>query len=391
MNDKICKLLSESAEEFGNNAKKVNESSKKRKQNSEEALSNIVESMTIDNILFSEIESVAKKDIELRDKDNLISNTCKVLSSNISFQKELLGRINKFHSIDKLKLKNLEDIVDDFSRAVDEASLALYQILDGDNELVFMDKLLMEHKRLQIKQMDNLKSLTIIAVENAENAIEGSSKNLERSMEMVKKIGRVKEFCAAGNRDEIEKLIMDSIKGYETALKVNRSSTSQYEFADKVNSYTHELHHDAISLKNLVNNKHKLFEENLQVITVLTVIISIKFKQYMEIENIIKSIEYSDDIRDIINELHIYTDIACSDVKLITELSLDMTELFHVTNAAETKTVALTNKQIEHYNKIKSSVIEMTEATGFPVEGSEKNMKICRLMEENLREILKNL
>ena len=63
-----------------------------------------------------------------------------------------------------------------------------------------------------------------------------------------------------------------------------------------------------------------------------------------------------------------------------------MTDKSHLNNEIETKSVELTEKELEYYNNIKKAVSAMTEDTAYPIEGSGKNIENGKILEKNLQE-----
>ena len=72
---------------------------------------------------------------------------------------------------------------------------------------------------------------------------------------------------------------------------MNNSSKSQLEFAEKVNKFTRNLHDDSENIKELVAKKHNTFKVNLEDITVLTVMLTLQFKNYFVANDILMNIE----------------------------------------------------------------------------------------------------
>ena len=68
-----------------------------------------------------------------------------------------------------------------------------------------------------------------------------------------------------------------------------------------------------------------------------------------------------------------------------------MIDASHLNNELETKTVDFTNKEMECNNKIREEVDLMTEATRYPMEGSDKNGANGKLIEENIQIILDSI
>ncbi len=391
MDQNILDTLYSKAEDFGAIARKVNESSKIRKNHAEKALKLIDQCIEIGETLHNEIDTVSKANVELRNQDNIVQNTCKILNTNIECQKKIINELMKTNSIDPEIAELLLSKIDNLSESLEEALLNISKIIDADNAIILLDKQILMWKEFQLDSINKLKKIAQISLDDAEKAINGSSSNLDRGLEMIQKYKNVEKLIKANNQDELNELVKDAKMGWNIAENVNKSSKSQYEFAEVVNKFTRQLHSDSSSIKEMMAAKHHMFEDNLQTITVLTVILSLKFKKYMGIKETAEKIEYNSDIHDLLNDLIVNINIACGDIEEVMSLNYDMTDSSHLNNELEDKTVKLTKTEIECYDEIKKNVEAMTEATMYPVEGSGKNIKNGQILEESLKEIIKGI
>ena len=388
MDEKVLELLYNKSDEFGNIARKVNESSKKRKDHSEFAITYIDKVRELGDVLADEIDKVANANIKQRETDNLILNSCLVLKNNCKRQKELLDKIKKKNGINDAQENEITPKIENFIKDLDEALTNVRNIIEIDNDIILQDKLLGKHKEIQMESVQNLLKLTQISLEDAEKAIAGSSSNLDRGLAMVEKFKDVKKLIESKNTEELNNLLDETNKGWNIAVEVNNSSRAQLEFAESVNQETENLHNDANTLKELIIKKHHEYEANIQTVTVLTVLISVKLKKYLAIEEIVENIEYNENVRGLLNDFKSYVRIACEEVKNLNELNLDMTEYSHLNNEVETKTVELTKEEIDYYDKIKQKVGEMTDATKYPIEGSGENIDNGKELEEKLKALI---
>jgi hypothetical protein len=388
MDNKLIDTLKKIAEQFGATAKKVNESSKLRKTHSENAIKYINLCQESGEELFKDIKSVGQSNKDLRKQDTVVRNTCIVLNANIERQKELITSLKNKNILpgettDRL-LAKIKEFEDPLKNAIDNIT----SIIDKDNILILLDNLLIFKKERQQEKLTKLKKLADMAFEDAEKAIQGSSANLERGLSMVENFNKADEVVAAKNREALKNLIDEAARGWNTATNVNLSSRSQYEFAEQVNRFTSQLFTESINIKDLVIEKHHVFEQNLQTITVLTVVISLKFLRYLSIEEIISEIDETTSFNAELEDLKAYITIACMDIRNIAALNYDMTDTSHLNNEIEDKSVKSTKKETEYYDQIRKEVAAMTEATAYPVEGSGKNIESGRQMEELLKSIL---
>ena len=391
MEKQVFDSLKTTAEEFGSTAKKVNESSKLRKIHSQEALNVIDKSIEIGAVLEEDLESVAKANAEMRKQDNVVLNACIILKRNIDKQKDLINEIKKGKSIKLEIIDRCLDKINRLSKDVDEAIENINKIVEMDNKMIFMDKEIIMRKQLQQSSLRMLNEITTMSLHDAEKAIEGSSSNLERGLNMVGRLKNVEKMAGKDNLSELEDLLKCANSGWNIAINVNNSSTSQYKFAEEVNQFTRQLHKDSSSIMDMVARKHGIFEDNLQIVTVLTVIISLKFKKYLDIEEIIENLEFKEDILDVLNQFIIDVKIACNDIRDLNALNYDMADASHLNSEVEDKTVKATKKELEFFDKIKKEVEEMTEATKYPIEGSNMNILNGKKLEENLIKIINEI
>lgn len=391
MDKKELILLHKIADEFGSIAGKVNEASKRRKTHSEKALKLIDLSNKIGTQLNEGIKSVAKADIRQRNQNDIIFNTCRILNANIKKQKELLNKLKATKSVNQKIVRQILSKVNALSRFINEALSNVREIIEKDNEIILMDNLLIMRKKYQHDSLRTLKKIAMISLKDAESAIKGSSSNLSRGLKMVKRFKGVEKFVKGGKLNELNNLAEEAKMGWKIAADVNKSSSAQLEFAEKVNRFTGQLHNDSISIRDMAVSKHHFFEENLQTVTVLTVILNLKFMKYLDIQELIDTIQDRDKIHDLMNNLNAYVSIACKDIKEVAALNYDMTDSSNLNNKLESDTVTLTKKEIEYYNDIKDEVQAMTEATRYPIEGSGKNIKNGQKLEKQLKGIINKM
>ncbi len=380
--------LYEIADEFGSIAKNVNESSKKRKNHSEEIINQINKSLGIGDTLNQKLESVADANVVQRNQDNIVFNTCKILNSNMIKQLELVNELKLSGAVDGSLIDEFLGKIDELIGSIREAVTNVQEIIENDNNIILMDNLIMTRKKYQQDSISTLKKLARISLEDAEKAIDGSSSNLQRGLDMVDKFKSVDKLVKENKIDDLKLLAEDANRGWNIAQNVNKSSNSQLEFAEKVKEFTDQFHEDSLTIKEMVIEKHHMFEQNLQIVTVLTVILSLKFKKYLEINETVQKIEFNDKIRNVMNNLTIFIDIACKDITDVTKLNYDMTDSSHLNNEVEHSAVELTREELECFEKIQNEVEKMTEATRYPIEGSGKNIENGQIMEKLLNEVI---
>jgi len=379
------------ADEFGQIAKKVNESSELRKEHCVKSMDSINLSMDLGETILKDINNVSESNINQRNLDNFILNTCKVLQESIKNQKKVIEFLKKDDKIENSILSNIEEKIDSLANNIEKAITTVDGIIEEDIKIIFLDKVLIMRKEYQLTSLNTLRKLSTISLEDAENAIEGSSKNLERGLDMVERLKKIDLDVTQKDKDELNYLLTNANTGWQTAKKVNESSRSQLEFSKKVNEFTEQFHENAEAIKDMVHEKHGYFEQNLQNSTVLTVVISHSFKKYLEIKNLIPEIIYSDVSRERINNLNILVDITCKEIEELSKLNYSMVDASHINNELETKTVDFTNKEMKSNDNIREEVELMTEATQYPIEGSHQNEINGKLIEENIQTILNSI
>ncbi len=367
--------MSAIADDMSSIAEKVNESSRKRKQHSLNTLTAVDKSIELGKALENDFDKIYNADMEQSIKDNSIVLTCRILLSNLEKQKVKLEELKNRSGSNTEIIKKITILTEEFYKSICEAFTSLELIIEKDSEILLSGKLLKMKKKFQLKSVNTMKNITMMVIEDAEKAINGSAKNLERGKNIAEKIKKTAELFESRNIAELKNLAAEIDNAHATAVEVNAKSKSQFEFAEQSNQFTINLHADSMSIKEVVDKKHSLFEETLQHVTVLTVIISLKFKKYLEVEQLYTSLEYSDDIREILNELNVLSSIALEDLKNLLELNYNMTDFSHSNNEAEQIAVDLTEKEHKVYDTIKHEVEQMTLATAYPVEGSGKNIQ----------------
>lgn len=388
MDQIIFKELNKKSDEFGSIARKVNESSKKRKTYANEVIKYINLSLNIGEELIKEIKSVQKEDNEIRDKNNIVLSKCQILELNTKNQLKLLAKLKSKKAITPEINEQITAKIKYLDGALKEAVSYARMVIKNANEIILMGDHIIMLKLFQEQSARKLKELALKSLADAERAIEGSGANLQRGLKMVAKLKSVQTLINRKDKKELNSLLVQATTGWKTAVKVNESSLSQYEFAEKVSLFTKQLHKESVNIKNLVIAKHHRFEDNLQLATVLTVILDLKFKKYLEIESIIKNIEIKEIHRDIFNDLFAYIQIACNEVKTIGVMNFDMADCSHSNNELEDRTVKSTQKEVEYYDSIKKEVLNMTKATAYPIEGSGANIGNGKILEKNLKKII---
>jgi hypothetical protein len=382
-------VLAGKADEFAHIAKKVNDSSQLRVRHSTLAIKFSKLSLDIGKILYKDMKKVAALNTAHRDQDSVTLNTCNILRLNLTEQREILSSLDKTSAVDSNIKNKLTSLIDGLEGSISEAEENLKSIILLDNRILYKDRLLLNKKKSQVQALTNLINLGKMLKADSKNAVKGSSENLERGKRLAEEFAKVKAHISKGDDDALKKLLADAALGRETAENVNKNSATQIAFAEKVRDFTRELLLDANEIRDIVNEKHLLFEENLQIITVLTVIIAMKFKNYLEAEKLISEMNFSGAEQSMIFRLRSLIKIALDDITFLTSISYDMTGTIQKNNEIEAKSVSMTSSEVDYFKKIGEEVELMTAATRYPVEGSAQNMAKAGELEKILREMIK--
>lgn len=395
MDEGIFIDLHNKAEEFGSIERLVSQSSKLRKKHSEESISLIKQSLEIGDILNHEFEIIARANKTMRDQHSAILNYCNILDSNTARQMEIIGDLAGNACLNHDTLGQVEEMARSLSESLHKAIVLLHMVIENDNEIILMDNLIINRKKFQRDSIDRLKKLAFRTQEDAESAIRGSSSNLTRGLHLVKGLAGVNRHLSEKNRKELGRLIGEANTGWNIAAAVNRSSATQAFFAEQVGEFTARLHEDSEAIRDLVVDKHGLFSRNRELAGELTVILSLEIKDYLPagelVNRVCTNMDLPADVRRLCGNLFSYAAIACRDILFVSNLNFDLTDSIALNADIEKKSVDLTGTEMEYYELIRREVQSMTEATRYPIEGSERNIENGKLIESYLRKILEGI
>ncbi|HRX16775.1 MAG TPA: hypothetical protein P5123_10710, partial [Spirochaetota bacterium] len=326
--------------EIRDNASRINRSTILRKENAQEIIERVKRAMIFSTSIHDDIVQVAAANTMWLNKHNSIYSSCKMLKANIAEQRYCLDLLKRENLINNDDLKTIEESLVSFDNALQSALACLNDVLDKNNDIILLDKILELKKRYQLDSLKTLKKLALAVYIDSETAEKGSLINFSRWTEFYDSIEIIKESFINQDTDKLEHFMTTIRKAGNQTEEVIINSKSQYEFNEQVNHFMERFYNESISIKEVIDKKHSFFEQNLQNSTVLTVIISFEFKKYLELEKTLNSISISfdapSDIRGIYADLMLLNEIASNDIKVLTELNLDMTEISHITNENET-------------------------------------------------------
>jgi len=389
--EEVINNIYKTAEEFGNIAGKVNDSSIIRKKHSNNAIDLINKSNNISGKLRNRISSISKLNITQRAQDNLVLNSCLILNENIEKQKELTAKLHDVKFLNKSIFGSITEILNIFTESLNKALSVVSQIIDADNKIIFMNKQIIILKKFQEDCTNRLHELLIKSDEDAENAVKRSTENLERGSKMVEQLKIIKTLIEKNEFIKISELSEEANFGWNTAIIVNDSSTQQLEFTEKIFHFAKKFHGDSINIKNAVSERFETFSENLEQLVVLTVLLAVEFQDYFRIEDVLNNIKIDDasaETQKLFNNLTTFIKIAENDITDLTSLNYDMAETLNSNTDFENKFVEFSEFEHEYYTEIKQEVEAITKATKYPIQGSEKNVINGQALENYLKEII---
>jgi hypothetical protein len=387
----IISVLHSLTEEFIAIAHMVIESSDKRRIHTEEAIILLRQSTEIADVFNHEIEIIFRANKKVREQDNIVLNSCILLQSNVDKQNEIIDSLRQYQSFDNLSLLKLKELNSGLVEKFQKAFPLIHDIIKKDNEITLMDSLVIQRNSIQKESLQRLKRLAIKMLDDASSAIKGSSLNFEKGQNILSQIEGLASIIGSGDMEKLSMLIEDARSGWNNARMVNRSSVTQFEFADTVRRFTSNLHEDACAIKELVLKKHDITKIYHELIAEMTVILSLEFKIYNEASSVIEHMSVSQSTnkeqRELISNLVAYVAIAVREIEFLANLNFDMTDNMNLNADLEIKSIALTNLEMEYFDQIRREVDEMTDATKYPIVGSAKNIENGKLIEQNLREL----
>jgi two-component system chemotaxis response regulator CheY len=361
--------------ELRDNASRVNRATLLRKEKAEKIIEQVSQAVIFSTRIHDDILQVGAANVIWRNKHNTILSMCEVLGSNIDQQRECLKIIQKEGVLDPADLTRIDEYLTSIENSLKDALSCLKNILEMKNKILLLDKILELKKRYQLSSLKTLQKLARAIFADSENAEKGSLINYSRWTEFADSIDKIGVALEEKNIELLETFYGTIKKARVQTIDVINNSSSQYEFTEQVNCFVDKFYNESVSIKEVIDKKHVLFEQNLQNSTVLTVIISFEFKKYLELEKILNSISLSGDTQGVYADFMILNEIASDDVKYLTELNLDMTEISHITNENETKIVEITEDEIILFNTIKKLVAQMMEHTEIPISGAQSNLE----------------
>ena len=388
MNAIIINTLQSTASEFAKIAKRVNISSRLRTKHSTEALELIKHILTLGSSLTNDLKAISEKNLKQRDADVSVKTEFDSLLQEVEKLSEIVNQIQNNDAIEKELIDKVKQTNIDFKNAVLEAQGNLNVIISRDNEIILIDEKIISLKENQQSYLEKLLEDTQKSLNDAEKAVMGSKSNLERGLKLVDDFKNIEIFLEEKNNKELNRLLSDVQRGWNIAVEVNGSSIPQLEFAETVYEYTEKLHKESLDIKDLVISRHKHFEESLKVFSSFTEILSVEFKKYLEIENLLTSIEEKQGNDENVQAFKQIILKISGIIKTLIEQNNDVINNSHYYTEHEAKTVDQTKEEIECFNKIIEEIEFVTETTRYPIEGSNNNITNGQILEQLLRNTL---
>jgi hypothetical protein len=384
------KLLLEKSDEFGSIARKVNESSIQRKAHTELAIKHLNKFLATGNTILSQIQKLAKANLQFRGQNNLGLNTLHVLKNNLEKQSAFLENLKGL----SLKINELGVMSKSLSDTIIHGIKLVESIISDMNRIILMDSLVLSLKKNQIERIKKLSVRAITILKDAGKAIEGSKANFIRGENLSKAFKKAEALARQKNTKQIALLVKEAENGWKTAATVNKSSISQWQFADQVNSDVMKLHEDTAHIKNNVIEKHEIFKGMLPAVSELAVLLAAEIQQYLEAAEILKNIKDTEIPEASLKNfygLKSFVFIACDDVNRLGHMNFDMADSINLNAIVEQDTVKLSDEEIKSCDGLKIEVEETTVATRYPVEGSAKNIQNGKMLEKTAKELLQNI
>jgi hypothetical protein len=387
-------LLVNKAEDFGTTAKKVNESSRLRRNHSKEALRLIDLSLNAGIKISRETQSISRATIRHRNQNEFIMNSFNIMLSNLNRQIRCLDELKSLP--ENSEVQSIADEIGDLKDSLEKGISLIKKVIDINNQVILLDKLVLELKLNQKKQISRLLGLARSVLKDAEIAVLGSGSNLQRGLKLAKNFKNAKRLIERKDKKSLLALLKEAKTGWNMAARVNKSSNSQFAFAEKVYLFTKQLHDESADIKSLVMEKHALFRQTEEPIAEISVLAGIEIQKYAgNVADLIKKITESDaqapGFHKAINNLLALVNITFADISMLSEVNYDMSDSINQNASAEKQVVELSRLEMEYYDGIKSSVEAMTEATRYPVEGSGRNIQNGKILEETLKKIISNI
>lgn len=383
-------LLLKTAADFGVIARQVNESSRIRRRHAERALELLREAERLGEGLLPGFEKVSMMNAELRNRNAVALAICEGLALNCAWQHKALALLENGAARTPGWSVRARVLVHELDAALGEAIPLLRDIIARDNRVCFRERSLIERKKMQLQMLGGLRLLTETSLADAVKAVEGSAANLERGLRLTERILRIPDQIEACAKGELNDILNETRRGWTTAAEVNTSSRGQLEFAEKVRLFATRLHHDTEQLIGSVRDKHREFEEAIQAVTVLTVVLAMKFPKYLELETTLTGIDRSweaEPVTDFFACVH----LACEDIRILTGMNNDMADETRMNNEQEDRTLRNAEREMACIDEVMRAVDAMTDAVAYPIEGSAHNIENGKTMEEHMIWIIAGL
>lgn len=378
------------AENFGNIARQVNESSKVRRSHAERAIALLADAARLGTGLLPGLERVCETNLELRNRNEQVLSICVGLSENLERQRSILESLQGAPLNPPGWAAEVSAKIEKLDAALDEALPLLHEIIARDNRVHLMERYIIELKKMQIATLGTLRLLSDTSLDDAHKAVSGSEANLARGLRLMKEMRKIPLLVEVGDRGVLEEILEETRRGSLTAQEVNLSSRGQLDFAEKVHQFTKQLHHETEQVIASVREKHEEFDEMIQVVTVLTVVLSLKFPLYLETEEIMEGVAFGA-LAEKIRELTVWMHIAWDDIRMLAEMNYDMADLTRLNNEHEDRTLRIAERELDCLGDVVQVVDAMNDAVAYPIDGSRNNMDNGRRMEEQMQRILEQL
>jgi hypothetical protein len=387
------KKIQGNAADFENTAHLVNESSRQRKKYTGEAISCLDMVIDTGNTLLKEMKQISGQAVLLSNRHMEALNALIILKRNIHKQNSIIHSFSENSSREKEIIDPLAALNRNLDGSVLKGISLFEKLIDKTNDIILLDSQLLNLKKFQNKKNLLLKRLAQIALKDADKSIENSDANHQRGSDFIKSLSQINDLIKSSDRNGIEAIIGTAAAGRKSASMVNISSKAQFVFTDRVNLAANQLFTGSMRIREMIQEKYRSFNENLETVTEISILMSLELLDYLPAKALFKQM-LADDISSAagfppeMDDLSALVISACDDIESLSGLNFDMTENISMNSRLEASAIALTANEMESYNALKTAVEFMTEAARYPVEGSARNMDNAREIERGLKAVL---
>lgn len=386
--DDIHARIKQLADTFWSNAQAVNNSTRMRRESGNRIIEYIDQACMTATTILEGVRQVVAADINWSSKNASIFGTSLNLRISSRYQKKYAKQILESQTQHRTQIERISSLIDELDAVLIRAEQYLQTIMKQEQEILVLDKLIEAKKKYQLQSIRTMQKLSAAINADTKIAETDSAENTERGQTLKEMAADIGSLLTEDDSGAVQAVLDEVEAGIRKAREVNTNSKTQSQFAEQVRLFVEEFMAASYEVQRIIQEKHELFEENLQNITVLTVIISFELKKYLEAEQIINSLSFEKENKNLFIDLMMLVDIASREIKGLTDLNLDMTEISHVNNENETRTVDSSSAEQVLYADLRDAIDRMTELTKEPIRLSEENIRIAEQIRDHVYSLL---